>query len=145
MIIARVTGHIVASAKTPYYRDYKILKVIPESWDGSPISNAAPIIALDLVDAGIGERVLICQEGRWARETLGHLDAPVRSMIVAIVDQISNSAAPPKLSWDNSAGFGYNLRVCADHPRVWTIIFQTIVDDLHGGSKRKALSVSVLR
>jgi ethanolamine utilization protein EutN len=95
MIIARVTGHIVASAKTPYYRDYKILKVAPESWDGSPAIDAAPIIALDLVDAGIGERVLVCQEGRWARETLGHIDAPVRSMIVAIVDQISATHGQP--------------------------------------------------
>lgn len=94
MIIARVTGHIVASAKTPYYRDYKILKLLPESWDGSPVPGAAPIIALDLVDAGIGERVLVCQEGRWARETLGHLDAPVRSMIVAVVDQMAGSGVP---------------------------------------------------
>lgn len=95
MIIARVTGHIVASAKTPYYRDHKILKVVPEAWDGSPAVQAAPIIALDLVDAGVGERVLVCQEGRWARETLGQLDAPVRSMIVAIVDQLSTLPTPP--------------------------------------------------
>lgn len=97
MIIARVTGHIVASAKTQYYRDYKILKVVPEGWDGSPPANAVPIIALDLVDAGIGERVLVCQEGRWARETLGQMDAPVRSMIVAIVDQLTTSV-PPQIS-----------------------------------------------
>lgn len=97
MIIARVAGHIVASAKTQYYRDYKILKVVPEAWDGSPIANAAPIIALDLVDAGVGERVLVCQEGRWARETLGQMDAPVRSMIVAIVDQLTTTV-PPQIS-----------------------------------------------
>jgi microcompartment protein CcmK/EutM len=88
MLIARVTGPIVASAKTPYYKDYKILRLVPESWDGSSI-EAAPIIALDLVDAGAGDRVLVCQEGRWARETLGNINAPVRSMIVAIIDQIS--------------------------------------------------------
>jgi ethanolamine utilization protein EutN len=95
MIIGRVTGHIVASAKTSHYRDYKILKVAPETWDGSPVINAAPIIALDLVDAGIGERVLVCQEGRWARETLGTMDAPVRSMIVAIVDALTTTTSVP--------------------------------------------------
>jgi ethanolamine utilization protein EutN len=95
MIIARVTDHIVASAKSPYYRKFKILQLLPESWDGSPKPSAAPIVALDLVDAGIGDRVLVCQEGRWARETIGELSAPVRSMVVAIVDQISTTDAAP--------------------------------------------------
>ncbi len=95
MLIARVTGHIVASAKTPHYRNFKILQLSPESWDGTAIAGLAPIVALDLVDAGIGERVLVCQEGRWARETLGDLNAPVRSMIVAIVDQISTTPERP--------------------------------------------------
>jgi microcompartment protein CcmK/EutM len=97
MLIARVTGHIVASAKTPYYRAYKILRLIPEAWDGSPVAEAAPIIALDLVDAGTGDRVLVCQEGRWARETLGQMDAPVRSMIVAIVEQLSITPEIPSV------------------------------------------------
>ena len=95
MIIARVTDQIVASAKTPHYRKFKILKLSPESWDGNPQPAAAPIIALDLVDAGIGDRVLVCQEGRWARETLCDVNAPVRSMIVAIVDQVSAAATVP--------------------------------------------------
>lgn len=97
MLIARVTAHIVASAKTQHYCKFKILQLSPESWDGNPLPNAAPIVALDLVDAGVGERVLVCQEGRWARETLGDVNAPVRSMIVAIVDQISGTSIPPHL------------------------------------------------
>lgn len=95
MLIARVTNHIVASAKTHHYRKFKILQLSPESWDGSPLPGTAPIIALDLVDAGVGERVLVCQEGRWAREVLGDVNAPVRSMIVAIVDQISITSSGP--------------------------------------------------
>lgn len=95
MLIARVTDHIVASAKTPSYVGQKILRLQPESWDGSPLPSAAPIIALDLVDAGKGDRVLVCQEGRWARETLGDLNAPVRATIVAVVERISISAATP--------------------------------------------------
>lgn len=96
MLIARVTAHVVASAKTHHYRNFKILSLAAEAYDGNPLPSAAPIIALDLVDAGIGERVLVCQEGRWARETLGDSNAPVRSMIVAIVDRIScERSAPP--------------------------------------------------
>ena len=95
MLIARVTGHIVASAKTPHYRKFKILQLSPESWNGTPNPSGAPIIALDLVDAGVGDRVLVCQEGSWARESLGDLSAPVRSMIVAIIEQISQSDYVP--------------------------------------------------
>lgn len=97
MLIARVIGHVVASAKSPYYRDYKILRLMPEAWDGTPAAGAAPIIALDLVDSGTGDRVLVCQEGRWARETLGQMDAPVRSMIVAIVEQLAITPEIPSV------------------------------------------------
>lgn len=89
MLIARVTSHLVATAKTPYYRDYKILRLEPQTWEGTPVDGASPVVALDLVDAGIGDLVLVCQEGRWARETLGDVAAPVRSMIVAVIEQIS--------------------------------------------------------
>ncbi len=95
MIIGKVVEHIVASAKTPYYRNYKILKITPETWDGGMSTTAEPIVALDLVDSGIGDRVLICQEGRWAREALGHIDAPVRSMVVAIVEKVTLSSSYP--------------------------------------------------
>ena len=95
MIIARVTNHVVASAKTSSYVGHKILRLQPESWDGSLLPATSPIIALDLVDAGIGDRVLVCQEGRWARETIGDLNVPVRSMIVAVVERITRDPSAP--------------------------------------------------
>ncbi len=95
MIIARVTHHVVASAKTSSYVGHKILRLQTESWDGSLLPAVSPIIALDLVDAGVGDRVLVCQEGRWARETIGDLNAPVRSMIVAVVERITRDARVP--------------------------------------------------
>jgi microcompartment protein CcmK/EutM len=95
MIIARVMSHVVASAKTPSYRGHKILRLQPETWQGKPAPSASPIIALDLVDAGVGDQVLVCQEGRWARETLGDLNAPVRSMIVAVVETMSAESDTP--------------------------------------------------
>lgn len=95
MLIARVTSHLVATAKTPHYRDFKILRLAPLSWKGELTGDAAPVVALDLVDAGVGDTVLVCQEGRWARETLGNLDAPVRSMVVAIVERISTTPEIP--------------------------------------------------
>lgn len=46
------------------------------------------IIALDLIDAGIGDTVLVVQEGAAIKQILGHRKAPVHSMIVAIVDAL---------------------------------------------------------
>lgn len=97
MIIARVDAHIVATAKNAAYVGHKILRVVPETLAGVPDSNAGPIVALDLVEAGIGDRVLVCQEGRWAREALGDLNAPVRSMIVGIVEGVEIGAVPTPL------------------------------------------------
>ena len=86
---------MVATAKTEHYRGYKILKLLPEGLDGSNQAGVPPIVALDLVDAGPGERVLVCQEGRWARETIGNDSAPVRSMVVAIVERVALAESPP--------------------------------------------------
>ena len=95
MLIARVTSHIVSTAKTPSYEGHKILQVVPEGLDGRPAEGTAPVVALDLIDAGIGDRVLICQEGRWAREAVGDMSAPVRSMIVAVIDRVEVSLKTP--------------------------------------------------
>lgn len=97
MLIARVTGHIVATAKNDAYKGHKILRLIQEDWTGAPIPGASPIVALDLIDAGIGDRVLVCQEGKWAREAVGDMHAPVRSMIVAVVEGIDAGQPPNSL------------------------------------------------
>jgi len=97
MLIARVTGHIVSTAKTASYQGHKILRLAQEDWTGAPVTGAAPIVALDLIDAGIGDRVLVCQEGRWAREAVGDMQAPVRSMVVAVIDGIETATRPLQL------------------------------------------------
>lgn len=97
MIIARVAGHIVSTAKSPKYKGHKILRCLPEDLSGAVNPSAAPIVALDLIDAGKGDRVLICQEGKWAREAVGDMDAPVRSMVVAIIEKVEIGTKPNPL------------------------------------------------
>ncbi len=97
MFLARVTAHIVASAKNPSYEGHKILRLIQEDWAGNPLPGASPIVALDLIDAGIGDRVLVCQEGKWAREAVGDMHTPVRSMIVAVVEGVDTGHTPIEL------------------------------------------------
>ena len=45
------------------------------------------VITLDLIDAGIGDTVLVVQEGAAVAQILGHRKAPVHTIIVAIVDE----------------------------------------------------------
>ena len=44
------------------------------------------VIAVDLIDAGIGDTVLVAQEGDAVQQILGHDKAPVNTIIIAVVD-----------------------------------------------------------
>jgi len=46
------------------------------------------VIALDAIGAGMGETVLIIDEGNGARQVLDDDNAPLRSMVVGIVDEL---------------------------------------------------------
>jgi ethanolamine utilization protein EutN len=50
------------------------------------------VIAVDLVGAGVGETVLVEDEGNSARQLLDAKDAPVRSVIVGIVDEVTDES-----------------------------------------------------
>ena len=56
--------------------------------DGS--ANGKYLIAVDTVDAGAGETVLIVDEGNSARQVVDDKAAPIRSVIVGIVDHINS-------------------------------------------------------
>lgn len=86
MHLCRVTGTIVATQKNEGLRDKKILMVQPVSLDGEPVGR--DLLALDTVDAGVGDIVLVVQEGQAAAQLLGRTDVPVHSMVVAVVDGI---------------------------------------------------------
>jgi ethanolamine utilization protein EutN len=84
MILARVTGTIVASQKKEAFKDQKILMVQPVDLDGEDLGR--DLLAIDTVDAGIGDTVLVVQEGQAAAQLLKRADVPVHSVIVAVVD-----------------------------------------------------------
>jgi microcompartment protein CcmK/EutM len=87
MILGTVTGTIVSTQKKESLRAYKILIVQPISLDRKPIGR--DLLAIDNVDAGLGDTVLVVQEGAAAQQLLGRTDIPVHSVIVAVVDDIS--------------------------------------------------------
>ncbi len=86
MIIGRVAGEIHSTINHPFYDAKKLLVVEKASPDGKPTGEY--VIAVDVVDAGVGERVLVLDEGNGARQVFASADAPVRSVVVGIIDEI---------------------------------------------------------
>ncbi len=87
MVIARVVGTIVATIKHPAFQGRKLLLVQPLHLSGDGVDDA--FIAVDAAQAGIGDTVLVCQEGNSTRQVIGVPNAPVRSSIIAIIDSIN--------------------------------------------------------
>jgi ethanolamine utilization protein EutN len=88
MIVGRVTATVVATIEHPFYDGKKQLVVRAVKPDGS-FDGEKYIIAVDLVGAGVGETVLVNDEGNSARQLVGDPTAPLRSVIVGIVDQVA--------------------------------------------------------
>lgn len=86
MIIARVVGNVVASQKQPSHHGQKILLLQPLDLEGGPIGDL--LVALDSVDAGIGDRVLAVQEGFSAMTAVGQTNAPIDAAVVGVVDAV---------------------------------------------------------
>jgi ethanolamine utilization protein EutN len=89
--LGRVIGRVWATAKAPSLHAQRILLVRPLDPDGRPAGEA--YLALDVVDAGAGEHVLVLDEGGGAGLVLGMDDPPIRTVIVGIVDHVERSAA----------------------------------------------------
>ncbi len=87
MILARVVGNIVATQKNPRYSNARVMlcqQITPEGEE-----MALSVLALDSVDAGVGDTVLIVQEG-WSASTAatGEPGAAIDSAIVGVVDHV---------------------------------------------------------
>jgi ethanolamine utilization protein EutN len=91
MRLCRVIGNVVASAKHPVYDGQKLLVVQPIDERGK--DHSASFLAVDRVQAGPGDRVLVMSEGNGVRQILDLEDTfgkqiPIRSLIVGIVDEV---------------------------------------------------------
>ena len=86
MILGKVIGNVVSTIKLPVYQGYKILIVQPVNDKKEPQGKS--ILALDTVQAGVGDTVLVIDEGNSSRLIMNNSTAPVRTMIVGIVDAI---------------------------------------------------------
>jgi ethanolamine utilization protein EutN len=88
MLLARIVGTVVATRKDPRLVSNKLLLARPVDPKGKVEGNY--LVALDTVDAGVGETVLIVS-GSSARMAAGMKDTPVDAAIVGIVDSVDVS------------------------------------------------------
>ncbi|MGO9245382.1 MAG: EutN/CcmL family microcompartment protein [Verrucomicrobiia bacterium] len=90
MILGTVRGNIVSTINHPFYDGKKLLIVEKEDFAGKA---GGYLIAIDGgVSAGVGERVLVIDEGNSARQVVKNKDAPLRSIIIGIVDRVDSEA-----------------------------------------------------
>lgn len=99
MLLARVVGQVVAPVQNDRLDGHKLLIVQPVSLADRPAGES--FVAVDCVQAGHGDLVLINDEGGGARLLLGDETTPIRSLIVAVVD-----------------GMDIDYRVPADGPQI---------------------------
>lgn len=89
MKLCRVLGNVVASEHHPAYDGRTLLVVRPESPSGEAWGKS--YLAVDSVQAGPGDRVLVLTEGTGVAQVLNSGRGPIRSVIVGIVDQIDSN------------------------------------------------------
>ena len=92
MRLGRVVGCFVATHKNEHFDGAKLLLVQPITAQGEP--SATLVLALDAVQAGVGDTVLLVIEGRAAISVLRRRMAPVDAAIVGVVDDINTEGAP---------------------------------------------------
>lgn len=86
MKIARVIGSVVSTIKYDIFQGAKLLLVQPLGLDQRPQGRV--LLAADRFGAGVGQLVLICQEGRSTRQILKLPDGPLGVSVMAIIDHL---------------------------------------------------------
>ena len=86
MILARITGNVVSTIHHPIVDGKKML--LAERLDQDSKPTGGYVIAMDAIGAGMGETVIILDEGSGARQILDDDQAPIRSIVVGIVDAV---------------------------------------------------------
>lgn len=98
MILCTVVGNLVATIKTKSHENYKIMAVKPVDNNGKIIGNT--ILALDTAQAGVGDCVLVIQEGNSIRSIMNDNIAAVDALIIGVVDYIKADGKQKDLTID---------------------------------------------
>ena len=86
MFIADVVGTVVSPIQHPSLDHRCLLLLRPLRPDGTPSGRTR--IGIDHAQAGVGDRVLVIDEGNSGRQLLDAPDAPIKTIVVGVVDFI---------------------------------------------------------
>jgi ethanolamine utilization protein EutN len=86
MLIARVVGELTATRKHPSHEGRSVLLVQPLNLDGS--ERGDPLVALDAVGAGVGDRVLVVTDGYGAATAVNRPQSPIDMAVIGFIDEI---------------------------------------------------------
>lgn len=86
MLIGKVIGEVVATHKHASHEGQKLLLVQPLELDGADKGDA--VIAVDAVDAGVGDRVLLIIEGFSAMTSVGRPNSPIDIAVIGVIDEV---------------------------------------------------------
>jgi ethanolamine utilization protein EutN len=86
MKVGRVVGTVVSTINIPLFDQQRLLLCDLLDADGNASGYT---IAIDVVDAGEGDTVLILDEGNSARQIMGREWGAIRAVVVGIVDQLA--------------------------------------------------------
>jgi ethanolamine utilization protein EutN len=85
MKVGTVAGTVISTINIPLLDEHRLLLCDVQDSDGNPSGYT---IAVDVVDAGVGDTVLILDEGSSARQILGLDHGAIRALVVGIIDEL---------------------------------------------------------
>lgn len=85
MQIGRVVGRAVSTVKHPSFHGWKLLVIQMLGADDKP--DGEPILAIDRLGAGSGDRVIVCNDGAEARAMVGAKSSPARWFVMGLADR----------------------------------------------------------
>jgi len=91
MRVCKVIGPVVATAKHQSFLGKTLLTVLPVDAQGRSVGES--FLAVDSVQAGEGDLVLVMNEGSGIRQILGETNSPIRALIIGIVDEVNEQKA----------------------------------------------------
>lgn len=84
MYTALVLGNATSTVKHKSLAQLRLLIVQPLSLDGSP--DGVPLVAVDHLGAGFGDRVMLTSDGAAVRELFGVENSPIRWTVLGLID-----------------------------------------------------------
>ena len=85
MQLGTVVGHAVSTVKHPSMKGWRLLVV--QAWTVDGQADGEPLLAIDKLGCGLGDRVILSNDGLGARELVGARNSPVRWLVLGLCDR----------------------------------------------------------